>query len=406
MQRRRERDRVHAVEGVGEVDDPLLLADRGDRLREGHAAGDLLRQEQADHLALVVGLDLLARDHDQLAPARLLGRFAGAAEDVVVGDRDRAEPLRLGMVEQLVDLDRAVVRPGRVHVQVGEDPGPVGERLAVASARPLAPAEAAVDVLELPGDGGEVLRLGSSSGLPALALAQVVVLGKALERGRRKLRLVEHAGRIGERRAGRRRLEAQPSRAGRSWDDDRGFGQHGRAGLRLAAGADAHPVAERQRDPGPGRERLRSQQHRLPAGQLPQRAERRACDGQRPRMQLDRDQLPLRAGPEEVGVDAGRDDPVVTGEALRRRRRSRLRRGDEHVDPGQQLLAQRPPRRVAEPVGREEAGDAERLRVTESQVRDARKPGLEAVDDVEPALLQREPQVRPDADRDAEARAP
>ena len=135
VQRRRERDRVHAVERVGEVDDALLLADRGDRLGERHPARDLLAQEEPDHLALVVGLDLLAGNHDQLAPARLLDRLAGAAEDVVVGDRDRAEPLRLGVVEQLVDLDRAVVRPGRVHVQVGEDPGPVGERLAVAPAR-------------------------------------------------------------------------------------------------------------------------------------------------------------------------------------------------------------------------------------------------------------------------------
>ena len=85
-------------------------------------------QEEADHLALAVGLDLLAGDDDEVAAARLLDGLERAAERVVVGDRDRAEALRLGVVEQLVDLDRAVVRPRRVHVQVAEDPVAVGER--------------------------------------------------------------------------------------------------------------------------------------------------------------------------------------------------------------------------------------------------------------------------------------
>ena len=248
MERRRERDRVHAVERMGEVDDSLLLADRGHRLRERHPARDLLVQEEPDHLALVVGLDLLAGDHDQLAPARLLGRLAGAAEDVVVGDRDRAEALRLGVVEQLVDLDRAVVRPGRVHVQVGEDPGAVGERLAVAPPRPLAAAEAAVDPLELLRDGGEALRLGRRARLAALALAQLRVLGQPVQRGGRELRLVEHARRIRQHRAGGRRLEAQAGGAGRSRDDDRRLREHGCARLRPAPGADADAVAQRERD--------------------------------------------------------------------------------------------------------------------------------------------------------------
>ena len=58
----RVRDRVHAVEGVGEIDEPALRPDRGDRVGEGQAARDLLAQEEADHLALAVGLDLLAGD--------------------------------------------------------------------------------------------------------------------------------------------------------------------------------------------------------------------------------------------------------------------------------------------------------------------------------------------------------
>ena len=98
-------------------------------------ARDLLLQEEADHLALAVGLDLLAGDDDQLAAARLLDRLERAAEDVVVGDGDRAEALGLRVVEQVVDVDRAVVRPARVHVQVGDDPVAVLERRARRGAR-------------------------------------------------------------------------------------------------------------------------------------------------------------------------------------------------------------------------------------------------------------------------------
>ena len=121
---------MHPVERVRDVDDAVLRADRGDRLRERHPARDLLRQEEADHLALVVGLDLLARDHDQLAVARELDRLERAAEDVVVRDGDRAEALRLGVVDERLRLDRAVVRPVRVHVEIDDDPVAVAERVA------------------------------------------------------------------------------------------------------------------------------------------------------------------------------------------------------------------------------------------------------------------------------------
>jgi len=55
----------------------------------------LLREEEADHLALAVGLDLLARNHDQVAVARELDGFERSAEDIVVGDRNRPEADRL-----------------------------------------------------------------------------------------------------------------------------------------------------------------------------------------------------------------------------------------------------------------------------------------------------------------------
>ena len=128
---------MHPVERVRDVDDPVLLADRRDRLRERHPARDLLVEEEADHLALVVGLDLLAGNHDQFAAPGELDGLEGAAEDVVVGDRDRPEPFRLGVVDQRLRLDRAVVRPVRVHVEVDDDPVALAERVAVGM-RPLA----------------------------------------------------------------------------------------------------------------------------------------------------------------------------------------------------------------------------------------------------------------------------
>ena len=93
MQRRRRRDRVHAVERVGHVDEPALLADRVDRLGEGHAARDLLPRKSpitspwSSVFTSSPGITIRSR------PARALDRLERAAEDVVVGDRDRAEPL-------------------------------------------------------------------------------------------------------------------------------------------------------------------------------------------------------------------------------------------------------------------------------------------------------------------------
>ena len=47
------RDRVQPVERVGHIDQPALALDVGDRLPESHPAGDLLLDEQPDHLALI-----------------------------------------------------------------------------------------------------------------------------------------------------------------------------------------------------------------------------------------------------------------------------------------------------------------------------------------------------------------
>ena len=209
VERGRVGDRVHAVEGMGQVDEPALLADRGDGVGERHAARDLLAQEEADHLALAAGLDLLAGDHDHAAAARALGRLESAAEDVVVGDGDRAEPFRLGVVEQLVHLDRAVVRPVRVHVQVGDDPLAAGERVRLPAVHPAAAGEAAVEPVQLGGDAGEALVLGERPRVPGPSGPQLVVLGQPRDRRGCELGLLGESGRVGDRDAGGGGLEAE-----------------------------------------------------------------------------------------------------------------------------------------------------------------------------------------------------
>jgi len=115
------------------------------------------------------------------------------------------------------------------------------------------------------------------------------------------------------------------------------------------------------------------------------------------------DQAPLLSRSKELGVHPGRKHEVVAGQALVRGLGGRLRGRDERVDPSEQPLALCPPRRVAEPLGREKGRDGERARIAQSQVREARQPGLEAMDDVVAALGEREREVRPRADRHADA---
>src|SRR3954462_521931 len=101
-------DRVHAVERVRDVDEPALAADLRDRLLERHPARDLVLDEEADHLALVGGLDLLGDDH--LDAVGALARGERARDLVVVGHGDGAEAARLRRLEQRVDRRRAVGR--------------------------------------------------------------------------------------------------------------------------------------------------------------------------------------------------------------------------------------------------------------------------------------------------------
>ena len=161
MQRGGVGDRVHAVERMGEVDEPALRLDRGDRVAERHPARDLLVQEEADHLALAVRLHLLAADDDDVAVARELDDLLRAGEDVVVGDRDRAEAFGLRVLEQQLGRDPAVVRRARVHVQVDDDPVAVARAARRrACALRFRVAHVLVDLLELVRDVGERLPLG------------------------------------------------------------------------------------------------------------------------------------------------------------------------------------------------------------------------------------------------------
>ena len=291
-------------------------------------------------------------------------------------------------------------------MQVGEDPGAVGERLAVAAARPLAAAEAAVDLLELPRDGGEALRLGRRARLRG-SCARAPRRSRPAAAAPRP-RAPAGRARPADRPAPRRRPRPRAA-AGRSRSEPGRRSRPPRARPRAPPAVRPERTRTRSRSASgmPGRVEsgfVRSSTASQPGSSFSERSAARAT-GSEPECSSITTRFRFAPGRKRLGVDARREDPIVAGEALRRRRGGRLGGGDQRVDPGEQLLAQGPPRRIAEPVGREEARDAERLGVAQREVRDARQPRLEAVDDVEAALLEREAEVRADADRDAEAGA-
>ena len=134
---------MHAVERVRHVDEAALAPDLGDRLGQGHPAGDLLLDEEADHLALVRRLHLLGDDHLDAVVLGHVARGVGAGDDVVVGHRDRAEADVTRGLEQSFDRGRAIVGVVGVHVQVHVDQ--------LARAQPLPQSRVALAVPQ-PGD--------------------------------------------------------------------------------------------------------------------------------------------------------------------------------------------------------------------------------------------------------------
>ena len=161
-------------------------------------------------------------------------------------------------------------------------------------------------MFELVRDRGEALRLCRSARFPPLPLAQLLVLGQALQRGRRQLRLLEHA-----RRSGEAVPAAAASRAGASSpsgpDDDGGLGEHGgacfgppeRTWTRSRSASGIPGLVES----GFVRRSTASQ----PGSSRSERSAARATGNEPEWSELDRDELALRARPEELGVDAWRE---------------------------------------------------------------------------------------------------
>ena len=177
---------MHAVERMGEVGDPVLLVDGGQRVAERKTARDLVAQVEADHLALPVRLDLLPGDDGQRRRRR--HRLERAAEDVVVGDRDRPKPLGLSMSEQVGDVDRAVVRPGGVQVEIADDPVTAGQRL-VCSCDAASFCQLAVERVMVACKPHESVSLRTPVVLPSFPLAKRVVFREASRGGTGELRL-------------------------------------------------------------------------------------------------------------------------------------------------------------------------------------------------------------------------
>ena len=345
---------MHAVERVRDVDDALLLADRGQRVGERHTPRDLLAEEQPDHLTVAVGLDLLARDHDQLARSRGLDRLPCAAEDVVIGDRDRAEPLGLGVVDKRGRLDRAVVRPARVHVQVGDDPLAVGERL---GRRRRARRSSTAACLEV--DALELLRnVRRSSRLRAQRAAHPHRgAGRLRPRRSAGARQPRQAPAARRRRAARRRAHPAAAASVRSRTSPSGEGttiaaSRRSVGARVAArrcpSVDALTQAERDRRSR--RERGCPKQDRLPAVEAAERAERRADDRAARRRDVS---ITTRFALSGAGANRSRSTPAGTtayapGNRAAARSATSYARCEQLVDPGQQAVALVPPRWEAE----------------------------------------------------------
>ena len=156
-----------------------------------------------------------------------------------------------------------------------------------------------------------------------LALAQLVVLGESRRGGRCELGLLRR------RRPGA--AIAQPAACASSSTR----GSPSTPGTKIAVLGRGSPRARRRRvrcaprrgrrgragSPAAPTSGRRAQQHRLPVGQLAQRAQHAARAGRSFGRSSTVIRLRFAAGSKSVERDAGRDELVVAGEALRRPRR-------------------------------------------------------------------------------------
>ena len=250
-------------------------------------------------------------NHDQLPVPGDLDGLEGAGEDVVVGDGDRPEPFRLGVLDQRLRLDRAVVRAVRVHVEVDDDPVAVAEGIAVGVRRVRHRAPPAggvrVDVLE------PLRELGRSrSAARRRGPSRPSSRGEPRPR-RAAPRTAAASSGCSARPAGSAIaqpldacLEQQPGAAAGGGHEDGRLGQRRPPRLRLHERPRPRPVAHRRRDRRAARQRRRAREHDLPAGQRRQQAQHRPGDRALPGRQLDDDQLPLpRRREASVSIPSG-----------------------------------------------------------------------------------------------------
>ena len=216
--------------------------------------------------------------------------------------------------------------------------------------RPPAARQAGVELGELRCDRRERLGNGLGAGLRALASTDLLVLGQPGGRRRGQLGLLGEPGRLGQRAAGRRCLEANARQALDSGHEDRCAVQQRGARGAVAGGSEMDAPRERPRDRRACDQRPRAEQHELPVGQAVQLLHHAARDHALVGAQLDDDRVRLGGRREQRRVDAGRQQPVVAREPLLRRRPCRLGQRDERIEAGQELLALRPGGRIAEPV--------------------------------------------------------
>ncbi len=299
------------------------------------------------------------------------------------------EPLGLGVLDQRLRLDRAVVRPVGVHVEIDDDPVTVAERVTAGMRgghrRPSPSGDPPVDVLEPLREPIEIRGLGLCAGLRSRARAKSFVLGQSRHRGGCELGLVGEARRLRDRAAAGSRLEHQPGAAARGRHEDRGLGQGRSTCIRLHERPRSRPVADRCRDRRSPRQGRRAREHDLPVGQRPQEPQHSSGDGALAGCELHDDQLPLRRRGEGRGVDAEGNRLVVAREPLGCALDRAGRRAEERIDAGEQFRALVLARRNGDPLGGEERGGRRRLGLEQRCRGEARETGLEPVHDIERA---------------------
>ena len=247
----------------------------------------------------------------------------------------------------------AVERPRGVHVQVGDDPRPVGERVGRRGARAAAPlrqrrverarARAATSSNELPAaasrERAPARRRAASSSSASRATAAAGELGLVLDAARRarsrSRRPAPRAARARARRCPGTKIAASFRSAAREAPS--------RAVRRRTRPARSRGIAGR-----PTSGFVRSSTASQPGSSRSARSDA-AGDGALVRAQLDDDQLPLRRRARRASASTPGETQRGSrrGTAPRPRRAIGSREREQRVEPAEQLLALRAGRRVA-----------------------------------------------------------